>query len=268
MSKIEWTEKTWNPVTGCTKVSAGCKHCYAETMTKRLQAMDVEKYSEGFGKVRMHLDQINTPLHWKKPKMVFVNSMSDLYHEDIAPWFVQEIYHTMAKAYWHQFQVLTKRPERIHYNCYRLYDKIKDEWVKIQPLENVWVGTSIESERVLSRLEELKKANGYKFLSLEPLLGPLPNLDLSGIDWVIVGGESGPKARPMHPEWVREIRYQCHEQNVPFFFKQWGGRNKKAAGRTLDGQTWDEYPEQLLENLANPKRNAIDKPLNELSELI
>ena len=230
-SKIEWTEVTWNPVTGCSKISQGCKNCYAERMTKRLLGLGMEKYRNGF-KVTVHPDTLGDPLRWKKPKLVFVNSMSDLFHKDVPTKFIVSAFEVMNEASAHTFQVLTKRPGRVAKINERL------NWAR-----NIWMGTSVESERYLERVDALRETDAQvKFLSLEPLLGPLPNLDLTGIDWVIVGGESGPKARPMEEGWVTEIRDICLESDVPFFFKQWGGVNKKKTGRKLEGQLWDEMP--------------------------
>ena len=234
LSKIEWTETTWSPVTGCTKISYGCKHCYAERMSKRLQAMGMEKYRRGF-EVVVHDSVLQEPLKWKNPTLVFVNSMSDLFHKAVPTEFVQSVFGVMNQASQHTFQVLTKRPGRVKQIDARL------DWAP-----NIWLGTSIESEKWLHRLERLKSTGARtKFLSLEPLLGPLPDLDLAGIDWVIVGGESGPGARPMDAEWVREIRDNCVDSEVPFFFKQWGGVFKKRTGRILDGRTWDEMPQPV-----------------------
>jgi protein gp37 len=230
-SKIEWTEVSWNPVTGCSKVSPGCKHCYAERMAKRLQAMGQPNYVNGF-QVTTHEHMLDHPLRWKKPRLVFVNSMSDLFHKDVPVEFIQRVFDTMRRAEQHQFQVLTKRSERL----LELDPKI--DWPP-----NVWMGVSVENDDYTSRIDDLRATNAHiKFLSLEPLLGPLPELDLSGIDWVIVGGESGPGARPMAEEWVSDIRDQCIAAQIPFFFKQWGGPNKKKAGRALHGRTWDELP--------------------------
>lgn len=230
-SAIEWTEVTWNPVTGCTKISHGCKHCYAERMAQRLRAMSVAKYSAGFS-VTVHEAALGEPLRWRKPRLVFVNSMSDLFHKSVPTDFIKAVFDVMNRASWHTFQVLTKRPSRVVQLDGRL------RWAP-----NIWLGTSIESERWLGRLERLKETGARtKFLSLEPLLGPLPHLTLHGIDWVIVGGESGPRARPMEADWVRDIRDQCLQHNVPFFFKQWGGVFKKRTGRMLDGKIWDQMP--------------------------
>jgi len=230
-SSIEWTETTWNPVTGCTKISHGCKFCYADRMARRLQAMGVEKYRNGFA-VTTHPSTLKDPLKWKKLRLVFVNSMSDLFHEDVPLSFIQSVFQTMNDAYHHTFQVLTKRPSRV----------LEIENTLIWS-PNIWLGTSIESQRWQFRLEELKKTKSqFKFLSLEPLLGPLPDIPVKGVDWVIVGGESGPGARPMQPDWVRDIRDTCVQEKVPFFFKQWGGVFKKRTGRLLDGRTWDQMP--------------------------
>ena len=233
-STIEWTETTWNPVTGCTKISHGCKFCYAERMSKRLRAMGVDKYRHGFT-TTAHPSVLEHPLKWREPRLVFVNSMSDLFHESVPTTFIQSVFETMNKVPQHTFQVLTKRPPRVA----QLDGKLN--WTP-----NIWLGTSIESEDWLGRLEPLKQTGAQiKFLSLEPLLGPLPGIQLEGIDWVIVGGESGPGSRPMHPDWVREIRDNCREHGVPFFFKQWGGVFKKRTGRILDKRTWDEMPERM-----------------------
>jgi len=230
-SKIEWTECTWNPVTGCTKISPGCKNCYAERMAKRLEAMGQPNYANGFS-LTVHPHVVDAPLSWKAPRVIFVNSMSDLFHEDVPLAFIQKVFDVMKRADWHQFQILTKRSGRL------LQLDSSLEWPG-----NVWMGVSVETERYQHRIDDLRQTNAaVKFLSLEPLLGALPALDLTGIDWVIVGGESGPLARPMNEEWVIEIRDQCVDQGVPFFFKQWGGTNKKKAGRTLQGRTWDEMP--------------------------
>ena len=230
-SSIEWTESTWNPLTGCTKISPGCKHCYAERMAVRLQAMGQPHYRNGF-QLTLHPDSLEAPLRWRKPQRIFVNSMSDLFHCEVPDEFVMRVFDVMRQASWHIFQVLTKRSERLA----DLADHLP--WPR-----NVWMGVSVENQRYVSRIEDLRQTGAHvKFLSLEPLLGPLPNLKLTGIDWVIVGGESGPGARPLSEEWVLDIRDQCAAAGVPFFFKQWGGLRKKAAGRLLQGQTWDAYP--------------------------
>lgn len=230
-SKIEWTESTWNPVTGCSKLSPGCQHCYAEKMTFRLKAMGNTKYANGF-RVAIHEDTLEAPLSWKTPRTIFVNSMSDLFHKDVPVSFIQQVFEVMREASWHQFQVLTKRSRRL-----TELNSIID-WPS-----NVWMGVSVENDGCLNRINDLRKTDAHiRFLSLEPLLGPLSNLDLRDIHWAIVGGESGPKARPMKEEWVIGIREQCESAGVPFFFKQWGGVNKKRNGRTLQGRTWDALP--------------------------
>lgn len=230
-SAIEWTETTWNPVTGCTKISPGCTHCYAERMARRLQAMGQPNYVNGF-RPTIHEHMLGAPLRWKQPRTIFVNSMSDLFHEDVPVRFIQRIFDVMEAAHWHTFQVLTKRSERLLELCRQL------PWPP-----NVWMGVSVEDEAWSFRIDYLRATNAHtKFLSLEPLLAPLSNLNLSGIDWVIVGGESGPGARPMDEGWVIDLRRQCQRAGVSFFFKQWGGVQKKKAGRLLEGRTWDELP--------------------------
>ncbi|WYD79870.1 MAG: phage Gp37/Gp68 family protein [Candidatus Electrothrix gigas] len=230
-SKIEWTEATWNPVTGCTKISEGCVNCYAERLAKRLKAMGQKNYANGFN-VTLHPHTLSAPLKWKKSRLVFVNSMSDLFHHEVPLEFIQQIFHIMNQANWHRFQVLTKRAERLA----ELAPFLK--WS-----ENIWGGVTVEKDMYLNRLKYLKEIPAaIKFLSLEPLLGPITSIDLTDIHWVIVGGESGPNARPMKKKWVIDIQKQCIESNVPFFFKQWGGVNKKKAGRILNGRTFDEMP--------------------------
>ncbi len=233
-SSIEWTELTWNPVTGCTKVSQGCKFCYAEVMAKRLKAMGVDKYKDGF-KVRTHPETLDEPYKWKKSRVVFVNSMSDLFHPEVPIEFIKDVFKVMNENPRHVFQILTKRTELL-----LEYDKAGHlNWT-----DNIWMGTSVEDNRVKERIDTLSKTKAdTKFLSCEPLIGPLTDMNLSNIDWVIVGGESGHNPRTMEPEWVIDIKEQCEAANVPFFFKQWGGRNKKKNGRELMKRTWDEMPE-------------------------
>ena len=234
-SAIEWTESTWNPVTGCTKISDGCQHCYAERMTRRLKAMGSADYTNGF-KLTVHRDSLELPLTWKKPQIIFVNSMSDLFHKDVPSIFIHDMFEVMRKASWHKFQILTKRSERLLCMSNELH------WAN-----NILMGVTVENEKHLNRLAHLKETGAKtKFLSLEPLLGPLPKLNLKGIDWVIVGGESGPGARPMKPEWVTGLRDNCLKTSVPFFFKQWGGVRKKKAGRSLDGKIYSQKPEVLV----------------------
>lgn len=230
-SSIEWTESTWNPVTGCTKISPGCKHCYAERMANRLQAMGQPNYVNGF-ELALHEHALKLPLQWKKPQTIFVNSMSDLFHKEIPVEFVLRVFEVMARADWHQYQILTKRSDRL---------------LELDPIlpwaPHLWMGVSVENQDYTFRIDHLRETGAkIKFLSLEPLLGPLHGLNLKGIDWAIVGGESGPGARPMSLSWVVDIRNQCQAAKVPFFFKQWGGTNKKKAGRELEGRTWDEMP--------------------------
>jgi len=230
-TKIEWTESTWNPLTGCTRVSPGCKHCYAERMAKRLQAIGLEKYRNGFN-LTLHDEVLEDPLHWTKPQMIFVNSMSDLFHPGVPLAFILRIFAVMQRAHWHTFQILTKRAEHL---------LELDSLIDWPP--NVWMGVSVENCDYIYRVHLLRQTHAaVKFLSCEPLLGPLPNLPLAGMDWVIVGGESGPKARTIDPSWVREIRDQCQTVKAPFFFKQWGGTRKKKTGRLLDDRTWEELP--------------------------
>jgi protein gp37 len=230
-SSIEWTEATWNPVTGCTKISAGCKHCYAERMARRLKAMGTPQYANGF-RLTMQPGMLEIPLRWKRPRTIFVNSMSDLFHKDLPLSYIQQVFDVMNRCPQHTFQVLTKRPEIAAAHAPSL------SWTP-----NIWMGTSVENAIVLHRINSLTRVPAaIRFLSLEPLIGPLPRIPLEGIQWVIVGGESGPGARPMEEAWVKQIRNQCVSQGVAFFFKQWGGVNKGKAGRELEGRTWDEMP--------------------------
>lgn len=233
-SPIEWTESTWNPVTGCTKISPGCKNCYAKRMAERLRLMGQPNYKKGF-ELTLQPQALELPLRWKKPQRVFVNSMSDLFHVDVPLTFIRQVFDVMRRASWHQFQVLTKRADRLAAVSGEL------DWPA-----NVWMGVSVETAQYVHRVNELRRtAAALKFLSIEPLLGPIGPLDLDGIDWVIVGGESGPGAREMKRDWVIDIRRQCRAARVAFFFKQWGGVNKKRNGRVLDGRTYDEFPAAL-----------------------
>ncbi len=234
-SSIEWTEMTWNPTTGCDKISAGCKYCYAEVMTRRLTAMGIDKYKDGF-EVKTHEDSLQAPFSWKKPKVVFVNSMSDLFHPKVPIEFIKKVFFVMNETPQHTYQVLTKRADRL----YEIHEQLN--WTP-----NIWMGVSVEDKRVIERIDFLRLTNAKtKFLSCEPLIGPLSNINLTGIDWAIVGGESGRKARPMYESWVWDIKQQCEEEGVKFFFKQWGGTNKKKAGRSLAGSTYDDMPERDL----------------------
>ncbi len=237
-SKIEWTESTWNPVTGCSKVSSGCLNCYAERMARRLKAMGQRNYRNGF-KVTCHRHTLSMPLGWKKPQMIFVNSMSDLFHKDVPVEFILEIFSTMREAHQHQYQILTKRA-----------DRLAELSPELPWQDNIWMGVTVESADHKDRIDYLRYTGAaVKFLSLEPLLDDLGELKLNGIDWVIVGGESGPGARAIEAEWVRNIREQCIAQNVAFFFKQWGGVNKKKAGRELDGRIWSQMPSVFQANM-------------------
>jgi len=231
-SKIEWTESTWNPVTGCSKISVGCRNCYAERMALRLKAAGSRNYANGF-RVTLHPHTLKIPLRWRQPRTIFVNSMSDLFHKDVPFDFISKIFDVMCQASHHRFQVLTKRSHRLLQLNHKL------PWPP-----NVWMGATVENADCTFRIDHLRQTDAaIKFVSFEPLLGPIPNVDLSGIDWVIVGGESGPGARPMQSEWAVDIRDQCLAANVPFFFKQWGGINKKKNGRTLEGRKWDQMPQ-------------------------
>lgn len=231
-TNIEWTDSTWNPVTGCDKISPGCKNCYAARLAPRLKAMGNPRYADGFN-VTLHHDLVGLPTKWKKPKKIFVNSMSDLFHDEVPLDFIQAVFSTIKVANHHTFQVLTKRPERARDLAYEL------EWTP-----NLWLGTSVENADYLHRVDTLRQIPvKTRFLSLEPLLGAMPDIDLTNIDWVIVGGESGPGARHVDVDWVRDIRDQCKQAEVKFFFKQWGGTNKKRSGRELDNRTWNEFPE-------------------------
>ncbi len=240
-SGIEWTEATWNPTTGCDRTSPGCDNCYAAALAKRLKAMGLAKYQTdgdertsgpGFA-LTVHPSTLDTPLRWRTPRLIFVNSMSDLFHEQVPTSFIEDVFDVAGRAHWHRFQILTKRAKRLA----KVAPSLK--WHR-----NIWIGTSIETARYRYRINHLRTVEdaAVRFLSLEPLLGHLGDLDLAGIDWVIVGGESGPRHRPIDPGWVRSIRDQCQEQNVAFFFKQWGGVRPKSGGRLLDGVEWNEMP--------------------------
>jgi len=230
-TSIEWTESTWNPVTGCSKISAGCANCYAERMARRLKAVGVPNYANGF-EVTLHEELLKLPLKWRKPKIIFVNSMSDLFHEKIPDGFILRIFDVMNRASWHRFQILTKRPDRLT----RMSPDLP--WA-----DNIWMGVTVEDRKCAFRIEHLRKTRAsIKFISMEPLLEPIAELELTGIDWVIVGGESGPGARPLNEEWVMDIKGKCQRLNIPFFFKQWGGVNKKKSGRLLEGRLWNQMP--------------------------
>lgn len=233
-SKIEWTGSTWNPVTGCTKISSGCKNCYAERMAKRLRAMGQENYRNGF-ELACHEHVLELPLKWKKPQTIFVNSMSDLFHHEVSKTFIKKVFDVMNRASIHTFQVLTKRADRLA----ELSDELP--WGR-----NIWMGVSVENDKYKDRIDCLRytEAN-VKFISFEPLIGSMGKVNLKNIDWAIVGGESGPGARYMDPEWVADLRDQCVKQKTPFFFKQWGGTNKKKTGRKLEGKYWNQMPQMV-----------------------
>lgn len=239
-SAIEWTDASWNPSTGCSKVSPGCRNCYAERLSARLKMMGNPKYTKGF-KFTLHEDALDVPLKWKQPRKIFVNSMSDLFHERMPNEFLERCFDVMKKADWHIYQILTKRPERMQ-EFIENHGKMPD---------HIWLGTSVELDIYKSRIDILRKVRCHtRFVSFEPLLGPLGKLDLEGISWAIVGGESGPQHRPAQAEWIREIRKQCKQQRVAFFFKQWGGVRPKSGGRTLDGREWNEYPDNTKRRVA------------------
>lgn len=255
-SPIEWTEATWNPVAGCTVLSPGCTNCYAMRMASRLEAMGQKKYEgatrlsggrpKWTGRINLDRHALDTPRAWKRGRMIFVNSMSDLFHDKVPLNYIKDVFNVMRETPQHTYQLLTKRAERLA----AITDKL--DWSR-----NVWMGVSVESADFIGRIDKLKQTNAaIKFLSLEPLLGPLDNLNLSGIDWAIAGGESGPKARPMERAWVRSIRDQCREQNVAFHFKQWGGTNKKKTGRILDGRTWDQFPKPRIKEKLGLSQSA------------
>jgi protein gp37 len=239
VTAIEWTDATWNPVTGCTKISAGCDHCYAERFSERFRGTPNHPFENGFD-LTLRPERLEHPLRWRGSRMIFVNSMSDLFHKEIPPTFIEHVFDTMERANWHTFQVLTKRSSLMR-------DFLRKRYGLGRGPTHMWFGVSVEDGTRLSRIRHLREAPaGVRFLSIEPLIGPVGKLDLSGIDWVIVGGESGPGARPMKAEWVRDIRDQCHTSGVAFFFKQWGGLRPKSGGRELDGREWSDFPKPVL----------------------
>lgn len=245
-TEIEWTDATWNPITGCTKISAGCDHCYAERFAERFRAVPGHPFERGFD-LQLRPERIEQPLRWRYPKMVFVNSMSDLFHKKVPVSFVDRVFDTMEQAYWHKFQVLTKRSSRL-----RSY--VNQRYAATGSPAHIWLGVSVEDGRKKSRIQHLQQANAVvRFLSIEPLIGPMGTLNLDGIHWVIVGGESGPQARPMLIEWVREVRDQCKAAKIAFFFKQWGGPRPKSGGRLLDRREWNEWPTTK----ANDRNNGL-----------
>ncbi len=233
---IEWTDATWNPVTGCTKISAGCDHCYAERFSERFRGVRGHPFERGFD-LTLRPERLEQPLRWREPRMIFVNSMSDLFHKEVPKEFIARVCDIMERAHWHTFQVLTKRSSVMR-------DFLRRRYGEARGPSHIWFGVSVEDGAKKSRIRHLRQAPaGIRFLSIEPLIGPVGILELEGIDWVIVGGESGPHSRPMKPEWARNVRDQCEEQNVAFFFKQWGGLRPKSGGRSLDGREWSEFPE-------------------------
>ncbi len=246
-SAIEWTNATWNPVTGCTKISAGCDNCYAERFAERFRGVKGHPYEGGFD-LTLRPERLDQPLKWRRPRMIFVNSMSDLFHKQVPSAFVDRVFDTMEQADWHEFQVLTKRSSLM-----RRY--VNARYPDSPAPAHIWLGTSVEDGTKLSRVRHLRETNAaIRFLSLEPLIGPITSLDLDGIHWVIVGGESGPRARPMHPDWVRDLRDQCLARGVAFFFKQWGGLRPKSGGRTLDREEWNQWPNALTRNFSMDTR--------------
>ena len=247
-SSIEWTDATWNPVTGCTKISRGCDNCYAERLSERFRGVPGHPYSTGFD-LTLRYERLGQPLVWRRPRMIFVNSMSDLFHKDIPRSFVDKVFDTMERAAWHTFQVLTKRSSLMRDYLLRRYGDRRGP-------AHIWCGVSVEDARAKSRVAHICAAPaGVRFLSIEPLIAPVGALELTGIDWVIVGGESGPRARPVQPAWVREVRDQCARQAVAFFFKQWGGHRPSSGGRLLDGREWNGFPSRR--SCLSPKSNLI-----------
>ena len=234
-SAIEWTEASWNPTTGCSKVSPGCAHCYAETFAERFRGVPGHPYEQGFD-LTLWPARLDLPLRWRRPRMIFVNSMSDLFHESIPDDFIRSVFDTMGEADWHTFQILTKR-----------HDRLAELGPTLDWHPNVWMGVTIENRRFVHRADRLREVEpAVRFISAEPLLGPLEGLDLDGIDWLIAGGESGNRHRPVRKEWITDLRDRCQDEGVAFFFKQWGGRRAKSGGRQLDGRTWDDFPQPLV----------------------
>ncbi len=260
-SAIEWTEATWNPTTGCTKISPGCANCYAERLAKRLQMMNVKKYERGFQFVQ-HNDDLFLPLTWKKPKKIFVNSMSDLFHEKADFEFVKKCFFSMIQADWHIYQILTKRPQRM-----ARFSNLFESEHKIKIPHHIWMGTSVENENYNWRIDELRRVHCHvRFISFEPLIGDVGQINLDGIDWVIIGGESGYGFRPVKKDWIKNIVKQCKEQNVAVFFKQWGGIRPKSGGRELDGKTFDEYPQIQVSEQTKSDELALKKKIDQITK--
>jgi protein gp37 len=256
LSKIEWTDATWNPVRGCTRISPGCKHCYAERFAERFRGVKGHPFVQGFD-IRLVPEKLADPLRWSEPRMIFVNSMSDLFHRDIPRSFIERVTETMLTARWHTYQVLTKRSDYMR-------ELLSGTLRKAAQQRHIWWGVSVENRKHgFPRIADLQASPAaVRFLSVEPLLEDIGKIPLDGISWVIVGGESGPGARPMKPEWVNSIREQCQAARVPFFFKQWGGKRKKVTGRTLDGRTYDEFPVRVQNPIP-----AIDTRLRHVLEI-
>lgn len=240
-SSIEWTDATWNPVTGCTKITPGCDNCYAARFAERWRGIPGHAFETGFD-LALRPERLAQPLSWRRPKMIFVNSMSDLFHKDVPRSFIDTVFDTMEAAHWHTFQVLTKRSSFMR-------DYLRSRYASRSP-DHIWLGVSVEDDKAKARIRHLREAPaGVRFLSIEPLIGPVGPMELDGIHWVIAGGESGPRARPMDIEWARDVRDQCQAQGVPFFFKQWGGFRPKSGGRDLDGREWSQWPTQARESI-------------------
>ena len=258
-SAIEWTNSTWNPVTGCTKISAGCDHCYAERLSERFRDIEGHPFETGFD-LTLRPERLEYPMRWRRSQFIFVNSMSDLFHKNIPLDYIHRVFDTMERADWHVYQVLTKRSSLMRRFVNQRYQR--------RPVpSHIWLGVSIENVAALTRLRQLKQTNAsVRFVSFEPLLGTFDAVDLKGVHWVIAGGESGPGARPVNPEWIRTIRDQCQTQHVPFFFKQWGGRTPKAGGNLLDGRQWLEYPEIELNSVPDVPLRAVGAPTNDANE--
>lgn len=258
-SAIEWTNSTWNPVTGCTKVSAGCDHCYAERFSERFRGVEGHPFEPGFD-LTLRPERLEQPLHWRRPQLIFVNSMSDLFHKEIPDEYILRVFDTMERADWHIYQILTKRSS--------LMRDFVEKYYEDKPVPpHIWLGVSIEDSAAMTRLRHLKQTNAsMRFVSFEPLLGPIGKVALDGIHWVIVGGESGPGARPMEADWARSLRDQCRAQRVAFFFKQWGGRTSKAGGNTLDGCQWQEYPDMVYDRVLETPLQAAGAPAGSMKE--
>ena len=260
-SAIEWTNSTWNPVTGCTKVSTGCDRCYAERFSERFRGVEGHPFEPGFD-LTLRPKRLEQPLHWRRPQLIFVNSMSDLFHKEIPDEYIRRVFDTMERADWHIYQILTKRSSLMR-------DFVGKHYAEKPVPPHIWLGVSIENSAAMIRLRHLKQTNAsMRFVSFEPLLGPIGDVGLEGIHWVIVGGESGPGARPMEADWARSLRDECLAQQVPFFFKQWGGRTPKAGGNTLDGCQWQEYPDMVYDRVLETPLQAAGAPVGISKDLL